>query len=99
MGRQGAIANLLIALLPLAVGVSVAVAIGFEPGTGLRVALGLSVASLACLLALKLPALRSGRWFGFGPAQAAPGRRWLWWLSLGLLALSGVFVAGALRVT
>ena len=89
MGRKSALLNFFIAFAPLAVGLSVALAVSLSRDARLPVALGVSIASLCCLIALELPALRSGHLFGFGPWQAPSGRRWLWWLALGLLVFPG----------
>ncbi|WP_313915833.1 hypothetical protein [Tahibacter sp.] len=91
VGRQSAIFNAVAALLPIALGLACAFAAGQERLTGLVIALCLSIASLVCLLVLKLAALRSGRLYSFGPSQAASGGQWLWWLALCLLVLAGIF--------
>ena len=98
MGRQSAILNVVVALFPFAAGAVALAALSLGASMGLVAALVLSASSFGCLLAIKLPALKSGHLFGFGPAQASSGKGWLWWFALALLA-SAILMAGiAVRI-
>jgi hypothetical protein len=88
MGRTNTITNLLFALGPIALGILVAMIAGFNRFQGLLFALALATTSLAALVLLKLPMLRQGRFFAFGPNQAGEGKRWLWWLAFALLCFA-----------
>ena len=97
MGRTSAITNLLYALFPFAVGVAVAVFVGLDKRSALTIALSLATLSLVALLALKIPALRKGQLVKFGPKQAGKSKRWLWWLSVGMLSIAVLLALVALR--
>ena len=98
MGRASAIANLFYALFPFAIGLAVAVLVGLDRFNWLTIALSLATLSLVALLAVKIPALRRGHLVNFGPKQAGESKRWLWWLSVGLLLFSVLITAIAVRV-
>ena len=96
MGRNSAILNLLFPAFPFALGLVVAIALTSTNTERLALALGLCSASLLVLTGLKIPRWREGKLFGFGPTQAPPGFRWLWWFAFGLFCCGLIFTITAL---
>jgi hypothetical protein len=91
MGRSAAILNLLIGVVPISLGVLVAVAASMGIRGSLLAASFFAGASFVCMLLAKLPAYRAGRWLTFGPSSLPQSSRWLWWASWALLAVAAFF--------
>jgi len=53
-------------------------------------ALSLAVVGIVLLFLARLPLYREGKVFVFGPGALPKGRRWLYWIAYGIIAVSVV---------
>lgn len=100
MGKSGAIANVLIVLSPVILGVSLSLLVAIPIGGLLFVAVAAAVFGLILLLVSKWPNLRAGNLFSLGPSAERPVFRRCYFSAYGCIALSvSSFVALSLSLS